>query len=292
MVTKVILDTDIGSDIDDAVCLAYLLAQPACQLLGITTVSGEPEKRAMLASALCRAAGQDLPIYPGAASPLLAAQRQPHAPQAEVLHRWPHAESFPRGQAVEFLRRTIRSHPGEVVLLTIGPLTNAALLFAADPEAAGLLKALVMMCGVFTNQLAGVGPLEWNARCDPHATAMVYRAPVARHRSIGLEVTCQVRMEAEEVKARFRAPLLQPVLDFASVWFARSRVLTFHDPLAAVTLFDEGVCGFDRGRVEVELGGERSRGLTWWAPEPTGPHEVALRVDPPRFFDRYLEVFG
>src|SRR5437660_423515 len=50
MTVKILLDTDIGSDIDDAVCLAYLLAQPACELLGITTVSGEADKRAMLAS--------------------------------------------------------------------------------------------------------------------------------------------------------------------------------------------------------------------------------------------------
>ena len=56
---KVLLDTDIGSDIDDAICLAYLLAKPECELLGITTVSGEPEKRAMLASAVCKAAGKE-----------------------------------------------------------------------------------------------------------------------------------------------------------------------------------------------------------------------------------------
>jgi inosine-uridine nucleoside N-ribohydrolase len=222
----------------------------------------------------------------------LAPQRQPHAPQAQVLDRWPHESRFPRGQAVEFLRQTIRAHPGEVVLLTIGPLTNAALLFAADPEIPALLKGLVMMCGVFTNRLAGAGPLEWNAICDPHATAMVYRAPVPHHRSVGLEVTCQVQMEADQVRARFQAPLLQPVLDFASVWFARSSRLTFHDPLAAVTLFDEQVCGFEPGRVEVELGGERSRGLTWWTPEAGGPHQVALRVDPERFFTDYLSVFG
>lgn len=42
---KIMYDTDIGSDIDDAVCLAYLLSQPECELLGITTVSGEPERR-------------------------------------------------------------------------------------------------------------------------------------------------------------------------------------------------------------------------------------------------------
>ena len=71
MPTKVILDTDIGSDIDDAVCLAYLLAQPECELLGITTVTGEPVARAKMASALCRVAGVDIPIYPGAPDPLI-----------------------------------------------------------------------------------------------------------------------------------------------------------------------------------------------------------------------------
>ena len=61
---KLLLDTDIGSDIDDAICLAYLLAKPECDLLGITTVSGEPEKRAMLASAICKAAGRTSRSFP------------------------------------------------------------------------------------------------------------------------------------------------------------------------------------------------------------------------------------
>src|SRR5688572_28764132 len=114
MPTKVLLDTDIGSDIDDAVCLAYLLAQPDCELLGITTVSGEPIQRAMIASAVCTLAGQQIPIYPGAADPLLVPQRQTRAQQASALGRWPHELEFPRGQAIEFLRQTIRAHPGEV----------------------------------------------------------------------------------------------------------------------------------------------------------------------------------
>ena len=58
MSIKVLLDTDIGSDIDDALCLAYLLAQPECELLGITTVTGDVEKRAMLASAQCKVVGE------------------------------------------------------------------------------------------------------------------------------------------------------------------------------------------------------------------------------------------
>ncbi len=82
MSVKILLDTDIGTDIDDAVCLAYLLANPDCDLLGITTVTGEPVKRAMLASALCRIAGKKIPVYPGSADPLLIPQLQLKAGQS------------------------------------------------------------------------------------------------------------------------------------------------------------------------------------------------------------------
>ncbi|MBN1372704.1 MAG: nucleoside hydrolase [Anaerolineaceae bacterium] len=290
---KVLFDTDIGSDIDDAVCLAYLLANPACDLLGITTVTGQPEKRAQLASALCLAAGrEDIPIYPGAPDPLLVAQRQPEAQQAAALARWPHRETFPRGEAVEFMRRTIRAHPGEVTLLTVGPLTNLGLLFRTDPEIPGLLKRLVMMAGHFTGQAAGSGHVDWNSICDPHAAAIAYQAPAAVHRSVGLDVTTKVVLPAAEVRARFSAPLLRPVLDFAEIWFAHAREITFHDPLAAVSIFDEAVCGFKRGRVEIELASPRLEGYTHWSPEPGGPHEVALKVDPGRFFEQFFGVFA
>jgi purine nucleosidase len=255
MPIKLLLDTDIGSDIDDALCLAYLLAQPKCELLGITTVIGEAEKRAMLASALCKVAGKHIPIFPGVEYPLLAPQQQPDVPQARALHKWDHDTTFPRGQAVEFLRQIIRAHPGEVVLLTIGPLTNIALLFAVDEEIPALLRE-----------------------------------------------KCSV-------------PLLRPVLDFAGVWFEHENSITFHDPLAATTIFDDAICMFKRGTVEVELASKRLAGLTYWEPASTGVyragaiptpthkdepgehlttprHEVALAVNPARFFEHYFGVFA
>ncbi len=81
------------------------------------------------------------------------------------------------------------------------------------------------------------------------------------------------------------------MLDFAEIWFTRASGITFHDPLAAVSIFDEGVCGFKRGRVEVELASLRLAGYTHWSPEPGGPHEIALKVDPGRFFEQYFGVF-
>jgi len=293
MTVKVLLDTDIGSDIDDAVCLAYLLANPECELLGITTVTGEAVKRAQMASAMCKVAGKSIPIFPGREQPFLREQLQPTAPQAEALERWDHQTDFPKGQAVVFLRDTIRAHPGEVILLTIAPLSNIGALFAMDPEIPSLLKGLVMMCGVFTNRLAGIGPLEWNAMGDPHATAIVYHNPVRMHRSIGLDVTCQVTMKADEVRRRFRTKFLLPVLDFAEVWFRERDIITFHDPLAATTIFNDQICQFERGMVEVELSSPRLSGLLHWRSDPqNGPHEVALSVDPERFIEHYFGVLG
>lgn len=286
---KVLLDTDIGSDIDDAICLAYLLARPDCELLGITTVTGEPERRAMLASAICKAAGREVPIFPGAPRPLLAAVRQPHASQAVALERWPHETSFPAGRAIGFMRDVIRSHPGEVTLLTIGPLTNVALLFTLDPEIPHLLKALYMMVGSFARNETGMR-LEWNALNDPHAAAVVYNARPPIHRSIGLDVTVQVRMHADEVRRRFQTPRLRPVLDMAEVWFRERPEIVFHDPLAAATIFDEEICAYERGVVEVELVSARLAGLTHFSPAPDGPHEVATTVDAERFFREYFAV--
>jgi len=291
MTEKILLDTDIGSDIDDAICLAYLLAQPECDLLGVTTVTGEGQNRAMLASALCQLAGKDVPIYIGAENPLLIPQKQPHSPQTDVIDNWPHKTDFPRGEAVEFLRQTIRAHPGEITLLTIGPLTNIGLLFAVDPEIPQLLKGLVMMAGSFWS--GDRNGQEWNVIVDPHAADIVYRTPVKLHRSIGLDVTRQVTMSADDVRARFQTGLLRPVLDFAEVWFKERDRITFHDPLAVTTIFDDQICGYGSGQVSIELDDQELLGKTHWTTDSdTAPHTVGTTVDAERFFVHYFGVLG
>ncbi len=292
MPTKVLLDTDIGSDIDDAVCLAYLLANPACDLLGITTVTGDTVARAKMASVLTKIAKKDIPIHPGARQCLVTEQKQPLVPQAAALDKWAHDTKFSSGEAIEFMRKTIRAHPGEVVLFGIGPMTNIATLFAVDEEIPKLLKSLVLMCGVFSNRVPGLWTLEWNALVDPVAAAMVYRAKPPIHRSIGIDVTIQVTMPAEEVRKKFTAPLLRPVLDFAEIWFQHVEKVTFHDPLAATTIFDDKICGFEPGHVDVEIKSDKLAGHTLWtAGKEKGYHEVALTVDSKRFFDHYFGFF-
>ena len=290
----ILLDTDIGSDIDDALCLAYLLRQPRCELVGITTVTGEARERAMLADAVCRAAGRtDIPIHSGAEKPFFVPQGQPEAPQREALANFPHRTDFPPNTAVEFLRQTIRARPGEITLLTIGPLTNIGLLFALDPEIPALLKGIVLMCGVFHPKHARWGWSEWNAMGDPHATALVYGAPVASHISLGLDVTLQCAMSAADCRQRMHSGPLEVAAAMAEVWFRHADQITFHDPLAAAVIFHPELCTYQDGRVEIELASRHAPGITYFYPSAeAGPHRIATTVNAPAFYAEYFSVAG
>jgi inosine-uridine nucleoside N-ribohydrolase len=293
----VILDTDIGSDIDDAVALAYLLRQPRCELLGVTTVTGNVAQRAALADVLCRAAGQeDIPIHAGAPEVLLFGPGQPKVPQYEAVASRPHRSEFPPNTAIEFLRRTIRERPGEVTLLAVGPLTNLGLLFGTDPAVAALLKEVVLMCGVFTGTAEhGPGSSEWNALVDPIASAMVFRARPLRLTSVGLEVTTRCRLISDDCRRRFRAAggPMEVVADMAEVWFKGAPSITFHDPLAAAILFEPDLCTYESGLVTVETQSQSLAGLTHFRrQELNPPHRIAVTVDEKAFFRHYFEIVG
>lgn len=287
MARKILLDTDIGTDIDDAVCLAYLLAQPEAELVGVTTVTGQADRRAMMVSALCQVAGVNVPIYPGIEKPLLVAPVQTEAQQAEALGNWAHDTEFPQNAAIDFMRQAIRAYPHEITLVAVGPLTNVALLFALDPQIPSLLKRLVLMSGYFFGSEKSP---EWNVKLDPHAAQMVYQAGVQDVLAVGLDVTTKVQMDSPTVHSRFDTKLLRPVLDFAEVWFRVRPHITFHDPLAATLIFDESICEYEQGEVTVELGEGANRGLTHWNPQKS-VHRIARAVDVPRFFEHYFSVF-
>lgn len=289
----VLFDTDIGSDIDDAVALAYLLAEPRCELVGITTVSGEPLERARLADAVCRAAGRtDIPIHSGCGQPFLVEQKQPHAPQKAVLPHWPHRSEFEPATAVPFMRELIRSRPGEITLLAVGPMTNVGLLFALDSEIPSLLKRLVIMGGAFATHVPGIARVEWNILNDPHAAARMWAADVPELTAYGLDVTLRCRMAPDECRKRFKGGALDLVAAMAEVWFHNVPAITFHDPLAAAALFQPDLCQYRQGRVEVELASPRVAGMTHWTADPAGPHRIATAVDVDRFFQAYFGVFG
>ena len=285
--TPVLLDTDIGSDIDDAVALAYLLRKPQCELLGITTVSGDVQQRAALAEAICHSVGRkDIPIHCGRRDVLIDGPGQPNVPQFGAIAAHNPRLNRPENDAVAFLQKTIRSRPGQITLLTIGPYSNAALLFALDPEIPLLLKSIVSMGGIFY----GGDRREWNALVDPAATAIVYNAKRTDHLSVGLDVTEKCRMAADEVRSRFTDEPLLTVKSMAETWFKHTGEVTFHDPLAATLIFRPDLCTYESGKVEVTYAkGDKTSGHTALTPG-TGPDRVAKTVDVEGFFNEYFKI--
>lgn len=283
MKEKVILDTDIGTDIDDAICLGYLLKNPECELLGITTVSGESEKRAMIASYICEKAGKDIPVYPGLTEPFIGQQKQKVAQQFEFLEKISYKKTFEKDW-FNFLRRTIRENPYQVNLITIGPLTNIGILFRIDPELPSLLKSMYIMGGMFFGENKKV---EWNISIDPYAAATVFSSPVKEMYICGLDVTTRVRLEKDRIIEKFSKNfLLKEVLNFAEIWFRNSEVITFHDPLAAAVLFEKNLCRFKKGKVFVD-----QIGITGFIEDKEQNSFVAEDVNENIFFEHFFSFF-
>ena len=159
----VILDTDIGDDLDDAFAWALVLRSPELHLLGITTEYGDTEMRARLLDRYLTAVGRrDIAVAAGVATP-----NSNQLTQAAYARQSPE-KRHPDG--VEFLLSQIRSHPGQIALIAIGPLFNVQAAIQRDPATFRKLKRVVLMGGSIYRGYgdANAPPnSEWNINRDP-----------------------------------------------------------------------------------------------------------------------------
>ncbi len=259
MPVRVAVDTDIGDDIDDAFALTLASLSPELELKGVTTVYGDVRARAELAARLLGALGRDdVPVAVGASHPLVgeAPTWRPtyHEGLKGVEGR---SARIVEVSAVDLLEELVEA--GEIdVLVTIGPLTNAALLFLKRPDLAGKVR-LVSMCGAFTLNTA-----EYNIKCDPEAAGRVLAAPCDKL-LVGLDVTLKCRMSREMVEELYGlgGEYARVLSSYLKVWMERSGHLPIlHDPLAVATVFAPDLVKTEPARVEVELAGRHTRGYT------------------------------
>ena len=178
---KLLIDTDTASD--DAVALLMALRDPTVEVIAITVVAGNVPLELAVQNALytVELAGVDVPVYVGAATPLLEPLHT-----AQVVHGndgmgdigLPLTGRVPaEGDAVDRLIELIDAHePGELTLVTLGPLTNIAVLFARRPDLATRLREVVMMAGTSDGLGNITAAAEFNVWVDPEAAAMVFRS--------------------------------------------------------------------------------------------------------------------
>jgi purine nucleosidase len=177
-----IIDTDIGDDIDDAFAIGLALQSPEVKILGITTAWGNTGLRARLVERFLRETGRtDIPVAVGIEK--YPAKGTLGFSQAKYAEREPEAK-LPG--AVDFLLGEIRKHPGEITLVAIGPETNLGAAIERDAETFRKLKRVVLMGGSVYRGYDGfayptVAPhpqAEWNILCDAEAAQKVFTSGV------------------------------------------------------------------------------------------------------------------
>ncbi len=210
---RLILDVDTG--IDDSLALLYAVASPEVDLVAVTCVSGniDAHQVGINTRAVLELAGRaDVEVSMGRKTPLLRPLEttpETHGPQGLG-----HAELPPPSRplsdrhAVDLILEEAARHPGELLLVTLGPLTNLALAVLREPRLPGLLKGYALMGGAFGVSGNTTPTTEWNIHCDPDAAKIVFRAwseamatdpQIPRPLALGLDVTEQARILPEHV---------------------------------------------------------------------------------------------
>jgi purine nucleosidase len=236
-----LLDTDIGTDVDDAFALALALASPELDLRGVTTVGRDAQDRAWMVCRMLTAVGRrDIPVAWG---------RNPQPDEAinwQIQYRRHPAVIFNRTSkpvkepAVELLYAKLKAEPGKLTLAAVGPLTNVARLLTKHPDCKPWIKRIVIMGGSVRVGYRMKPPIdaEWNIKLDPAAAQTVFTSGIPLVVA-PLDATASLKLEEPLRRKLFAActPLTYQVQALYQLW--DSPTPTLFDPAAIALCFTE-----------------------------------------------------
>jgi purine nucleosidase len=234
----VLLDTDIGDDIDDALALALVLRSPEIDLIGVTTVFGDTRLRARLAKHLLHVFERDdIPVAAGISAPMLVRHPPSGVPQAAILTTHANDEqTISNCSGPELIIEKAMAHPGRLTLLCIGPLTNIATALLMEPHLFMTIRSIIMMGGT-----SGIPWPEWNVRSDALAAQVVLAAGVPTT-LLGWNITTRCQLKADDIE-RLRAyntSRTRLLSELIAIWQQHPRWQApypyLHDPLTIVAL--------------------------------------------------------
>jgi purine nucleosidase len=281
----IILDTDIGTAVDDAFALGLIAASPELELVGVTTCGEDASDRAWLACRFLTQVG--VPSMPVA----IGANPQPAGKlDDQIQYRRHPAAIFNRTlkpvkeSAVEWLAKTLKERPREITLVCVGPLTNIARLLKEHPEAKGQIARIVVMGGSIDLGYDGKkgAVAEWNFKADVAAAQAVLASGVSL-RLVPLDATVPLTLNRQQ-RADLFAPRNMLTLQLQNLFelWEKDEPLTLFDPAAVAAVIDEKLFNWgdavlhldEQGKAErlkgepnvrVAVGVNADRFRTWYA---------------------------
>jgi inosine-uridine nucleoside N-ribohydrolase len=283
---KVILDTDIGDDIDDAFALALAVSSPKLQVIGVTTAWGDTELRARLTERFLKVTGHgDIPV---------AAGPKTHASSTFSQARWAQldpapAQGFP--DAIDFTLNAIRHYPGQITLIAISPFSNIGALIDRDPVTFRKLRQIVLMGGSIHRAYGDLGYFpdrgpepEYNIMMDIPSSRKLFASGVPIE-MMPLDST-QLKLDETMRDTVFSqaTPMTDALLSLYEEWRASTgnATPTLFDAMAVAAAIDSDLCPTRPMSIEID-----DKGFTRpVAGEPNA--DVCLQSDSDQFFHFYI----
>ena len=285
MAIPILIDTDIGSDIDDAFAIALALQSPEVEIKGVTTVFCNTDRRTALAEMLLKLAGRgDIPVHTGLSHPIV--QREMFDRPIDFddgVPEW--LEEFEKylvpkpHDAPQFIVETLEKAERPLVILTLGALTNIAAVLTVRPDLKKKIDYLMIMGGSYFMNYQ-----EYNFSCDPEAAKIVTESGLIM-KFVGLDITRRCCMGPEYVRKLKEAesPVIKALMKMARL---HGEYIYLHDPLAMFCIVSDAYVTFEKALLTVETAGRFSRGLSvnlndnnWHRGAAESTTEIAVRAE-------------
>lgn len=263
---KILIDTDIGDDIDDALAL-FCAMQQGFEIVGVTTVFQNTCDRARQVKKLMSDFGQgyeNVPVYAGCGTPIA----QPPAERPHIPHYTPALEndayapnSTDPQDAVDFIIQACHTYGKDLTVVAIGPFTNLARVIQKDPAALGLASKVAIMGGAYLKQYA-----DWNVICDVESADLMFRS-LDNLECYGADVTHLLEATDGFYRQAFDyagdEPARQYLSELCHLWRADKpdAPLVLHDMLVIYSLAHPELCTVRQTNVAVLTEGY-ARGIT------------------------------
>jgi purine nucleosidase len=299
---RIIIDTDIGDDIDDALAVAMAVNSPELDIIGITTVFRNVKARARLAVTLLKYLNRDdIPVVPGIGAPLvnkpvdtLFSSVNVDELPGQYSSEMDEIELSCKGDAIEFMEEVLKTSQDPITIMPIGPLTNIAALITKNPDIKYKIKRLVVMGGAYY-----INQSEYNILCDPEAAKIVFDSGIPII-GVGLDVTGKCKLTAQDVERikNSEKPSAKLLYKLISRFMSYSHHLPYlHDALTVAVAFQPDLVKMENKRIAVETAGEFTRGMTfnisnsrWWERDrDNSTIQVCSQVDRNRFVSLFLD---